>query len=668
MKTKHMNATKAVRLIASLCAILLMASILLALPVSAAEGEITVKMSDRSVLLPIGEEPSFAYTITVEGEMEADIAAKITYTVNGTAWNGTTEPGVYQIVATLPTVPGVTFVDAEGNTVTTLSATLTVQEQLVHAGEGIYVNAESGIPYTAVISASATNRINADSVKDFEVYAAYALTVTGMGNNIPYTVKIQAPDELYNENSAALTAADLYIYNATTGELSPVNVNNQYAVSLDSGVYTIAVTGGDMNLTLVMAPESTVFFLNTPLGIGLIVLVLLILLVVLLVIVLRKKGEEAAEEAVEEEETAEEAPVEDAAEEETVEEPVEETAEEEVAEETATEELAETVAEDLEEETEAPVEEEAEPEVDAELEEAVDETVEELLAEEEEVAEEPVEEPAEEEETVPAVVIVAENEEEEEEVEEPEEEETPFDFDGDLKFIDVKNEPEAYEELLAQEAAGEVTLVYRYRKSFQSKLAQSQGNTQDYYNLIKNALLSYKGVKARTSWNYEAFNKGRTHVAKIIAKTKTLYLYLALDPEEWKETKYGIVDVSDKKKYATVPVLMKIKGDRKFKYAMELIAVLCGEKLALPQTGAEEVDYRIPYGTNDELVEAGIIRKLAAGIPTAPVAEEETAVEEEAVAEEEEIIAIPVEEAPAVEAAAEAIESEEAAADETVSE
>ena len=43
-----------------------------------------------------------------------------------------------------------------------------------------------------------------------------------------------------------------------------------------------------------------------------------------------------------------------------------------------------------------------------------------------------------------------------------------------LTYIDVKEEPELYAEMLAREERGESQLVYRYRRSYQSKLAQSQ--------------------------------------------------------------------------------------------------------------------------------------------------------------------------------------------------
>ena len=250
------------------------------------------------------------------------------------------------------------------------------------------------------------------------------------------------------------------------------------------------------------------------------------------------------------------------------------------------------------------VEEVAEEVVEEAAEEVVEEAAEEIV---EEAAEEIVEEEAEEDDdgedgdddAVEAVSMV---------------EDTAFGFgaSADLAtFIDVKENPEAYQEMLAREARGEIKIVYRYKKSFQSKLAQSMGNVQDYYSELKNALLTFKGVKNRLSWNYEAFNKGRVHVAKMDAKSKTLYLYLALDPAQFVDTKYAIVDVSAKRKYATTPTLIKIKGERKFKHALELIEKLCGEQMELNKVEAEKVDYRVARMTIDEMVDAGLMKQSA---------------------------------------------------------
>ena len=303
----------------------------------------------------------------------------------------------------------------------------------------------------------------------------------------------------------------------------------------------------------------------------------------------------------------------------------------------------------------------------------VDELAARLLTAAEE-AEAPAEEAVEAFAETPVEEVAASDEDDDDDGDEGDEDEDSFGGFGSmpLDYIDAVEEAEKYAEMLEQEKRGEIRIVTRYRRSFQSRLAQSQGNVQDYYSVLKNALLSYKGVKNRISWNYEAFNRGRVHVAKMNAKTKTLYLYLALDPAELVDTKYGIVDMSAKKKYATVPVLMKIKGDRKFKYALELIAKLCGENLALPAVkDFQEVDYRVPYQTTEELVVAGVVKKMVAAVPVvyseAPVIEapaaEETAAPAPEAAEQDVTFVAPAD-TPAVEAAAEEAPVEEAPAEE----
>ncbi len=246
--------------------------------------------------------------------------------------------------------------------------------------------------------------------------------------------------------------------------------------------------------------------------------------------------------------------------------------------------------------------------VAADAEEAVEEIVEEAPAV---VEEAPVEEPASE-----AFAVVEEVVDVDSDDADDEDDENLEGIDmSNLEFIDVKEEPEKYAEMLAQEAAGEVRLVNRYRRSFRSRMIQSQGNVQEYYSVIKNALLSYKGIKDRTSWDYESFNKGRVKVAKINAKTKTLYLYLAIDPATLQDTKYFFEDMSDKKKYAQVPVLMKIKGERKLKHALELIEKICTEQLELPAVkDFEAADYTVPYENTAALVDQGLIKQYTAAV------------------------------------------------------
>ena len=267
---------------------------------------------------------------------------------------------------------------------------------------------------------------------------------------------------------------------------------------------------------------------------------------------------------------------------------------------------------------------------------AVDEALEEAIAEEPAAAayadltEEEPEEPEEDDEEGDSD---EEDSEDDENAEDSGAGEAPAMLGGQrIVYIDTKANPEAYAELLEREKRGEVTLVYRYRKSFLAKMALAEDTVKGYYNELKNALLAYKGVKCRTSWGYEAFNKGRTKLARMDVKTKSLYLYLAIDPQSLVDTKYNFKDMSAKKKYAATPVLMKIRGERKFKHALELIEKICGEELQLKRLETEPTDYRLPMMSQDEMVEAGYVKMMVGAIPVAPESEKSAEEPAEAVA------------------------------------
>ena len=94
--------------------------------------------------------------------------------------------------------------------------------------------------------------------------------------------------------------------------------------------------------------------------------------------------------------------------------------------------------------------------------------------------------------------------------------------------------------------------------------------SKEYFAQLSNALLAHKKVKCRIGWNDAVFNRGRTKIAKMTLRGKTLWLFLPLEAEK-QEEKYRCIDQSDKVKYQAVPCGMKIKSGRGVKRALELI-------------------------------------------------------------------------------------------------
>ncbi len=155
---------------------------------------------------------------------------------------------------------------------------------------------------------------------------------------------------------------------------------------------------------------------------------------------------------------------------------------------------------------------------------------------------------------------------------------------------------------------GQVVHV-RYRTSFASRLIQAEPIVKEYYSTVKNQLLFYKGVKARTSWNFESFKKGRVQCAKLNVKGATLFVYLALDPKEYNVSKYYFTDVSDKPKLSDVPMMLKVKSERSLKYALELIDKMM-ERAEIELVGGPARNYCPPYETTEALIEKDLIKVL----------------------------------------------------------
>ena len=110
--------------------------------------------------------------------------------------------------------------------------------------------------------------------------------------------------------------------------------------------------------------------------------------------------------------------------------------------------------------------------------------------------------------------------------------------------------------------------------SFSDKLSQSAPEVINYYNEIKNELLSYNKVKSKISFRHESFRLGMPIVAKLKIRGKSLYLFLALDPNDYKDTKYKVKDMSELSNSKDVPTMYKINLPRRVTYAKELIADL----------------------------------------------------------------------------------------------
>jgi len=168
----------------------------------------------------------------------------------------------------------------------------------------------------------------------------------------------------------------------------------------------------------------------------------------------------------------------------------------------------------------------------------------------------------------------------------------------------VNNDGDVF--LVEKDAKGNLFEI-RFIKSFTAKLSQAEDVVKDYYTGLKNYVLAYKKANSRVSWHYDAVNVGREIVIKFAIRGKTLCLYYAL-AKDGLDPKYKVEDAKGKK-FEDVPVLYRIKNDRRYNYAKDLIDMVMGN-IGAEKGDEPNEDYRIPYEETMPLLKKGLIKEL----------------------------------------------------------
>lgn len=169
----------------------------------------------------------------------------------------------------------------------------------------------------------------------------------------------------------------------------------------------------------------------------------------------------------------------------------------------------------------------------------------------------------------------------------------------------------------SDEDDGSVTLGGEIlEKDFQAKIRLADGNCRAYFLEIANALLSLRRVKMRISRSCCTFTAGRTKLAKITVKGKTLYFYTALEKDTL-PAGFFARDASDVKKYEATPTLLRVRGPRALKNALSAVARIA-ERFGLQAAPAPLLLTEDDFApmTVAEMTELGWIRRRnSAGLP-----------------------------------------------------
>ncbi|MCI9031925.1 MAG: hypothetical protein HFK09_05335 [Clostridia bacterium] len=161
--------------------------------------------------------------------------------------------------------------------------------------------------------------------------------------------------------------------------------------------------------------------------------------------------------------------------------------------------------------------------------------------------------------------------------------------EGYIKLYYI-SDAEVGKEALNEAAAADLKQIDRTPRDFTTKLMRASLELKTRYSAVKNELLRY-GMKSRMSIANESLYRDRTTYAKFAIRGKTLFLHIALNPEEFIGTKYNFRNMGDVGKYGAVPMRVKLKSDRSVRWVKELIATMA-EKKGWQREELEERDFR----------------------------------------------------------------------------
>ena len=192
-------------------------------------------------------------------------------------------------------------------------------------------------------------------------------------------------------------------------------------------------------------------------------------------------------------------------------------------------------------------------------------------------------------------------------------EETPVVPEKKIEPEQVVEDDDVEDNFTEEEEPERVVQVVNGRKvfvqfnySFKAKLILASEEVQKQYVSLVNYARSY-GVKTSISWKQERIYLGRNTYAMLLFKGKKLCVAYALNPKDYEESKYHIIDLSEVKRFEKTQTLIKITSERKQKYSYELLDIVFGQN-QLVKKEIEPIAIDIPKMTKDELIEEKLIK------------------------------------------------------------
>lgn len=142
--------------------------------------------------------------------------------------------------------------------------------------------------------------------------------------------------------------------------------------------------------------------------------------------------------------------------------------------------------------------------------------------------------------------------------------------------------------------------------TFEAKLILAEQQMKDFYTEIANFALSY-GVKVVRSAKRERIYLGRKLFANLTFSGKKLCVAMPLNPADYQDSKYKFKDMSEVKKFAGTPFVMKVTSGLKVRHIKELLTMMF-EAEGLQNKNLDVKVKKIPTKSKKTLIKEGLIK------------------------------------------------------------
>jgi hypothetical protein len=142
--------------------------------------------------------------------------------------------------------------------------------------------------------------------------------------------------------------------------------------------------------------------------------------------------------------------------------------------------------------------------------------------------------------------------------------------------------------------------------TFEAKLILAEDQLKEFYREIAEFALSY-GVKVVRSAKRERIYLGRKLFANLTFSGKKLCVAMALNPADYVDSKYKFKDMSEVKKFAETPFVMKVTSGLKVRHIKELLTMMF-EAEGLQNKNLDVKVKKIPTKSKKTLIKEGLIK------------------------------------------------------------